>query len=66
MHPFVVAKALAQTPNYTGAELIAAMETLLACNQRLVGSGLDDDLLLQQALVHIIGLPRPHPASHRS
>ena len=60
MHPFVVSKALPQTANYTAAELVAAMETLLACNQRLVGSGLDDDLVLQQALVQIIGPPRGH------
>lgn len=60
MHPFVVAKALPQTANYTAPELVAAMETLLACNQRLVGSGLDDDLVLQQALVQIIGPPHGH------
>lgn len=58
MHPFVVAKALPQTSNYTAAELVAAMDLLLTGNQRLVGSGLDDDLVLQQALVHIIGPPR--------
>jgi len=68
MHPFVVSKSLAQTANYTARELVSAMETLLVCNERLVGSNLDDDLLLQQALIQIIGQPearrraaREHP-----
>jgi hypothetical protein len=34
------------------------MNTLLECNQRLVGSGLEDSLVLQQALVQIIGPTR--------
>lgn len=58
MHPFMVSKALAQVPNYSAGELIRAMNTLLECNQRLVGSGLEDSLVLQQALVQIIGPTR--------
>ncbi len=58
MHPFVVSKSLAQTGKYTASELVAAMETLLACNERLVSSNLDDDLVLQHAMIQIIGQPR--------
>jgi DNA polymerase-3 subunit delta len=58
-HPYVVSKALAQVSNYSTRELVRAMDTLLECNQRLVGSGLDDALVLQQALVQIIGAARP-------
>ncbi len=59
LHPFVVSKALGQVQNYSTRELIRAMDTLLECNRRLVGSGLDDALALQQALVQIIGTSRP-------
>jgi hypothetical protein len=31
------------------------MDLLLQCNRRLVGSGLDGSLVLQQALVQIVG-----------
>ena len=31
------------------------MDLLLQCNQRLVTSGLDESLVLQQALVQIVG-----------
>ena len=63
MHPFVVSKALVQTEHYSTAELVQAMDTLLTGNQRLVSSSLDDDLVLQQALLQIIGQPRSrrHP-----
>jgi hypothetical protein len=33
------------------------METLLQCNRRLVSSGLDETLVLQQALVQIVTSP---------
>ena len=36
-------------------ELVRAMDLLLQCNQRLVTSGLDESLVLQQALVQIVG-----------
>jgi len=65
MHPFVVFKTLAQTANYSTRELVAAMETLLTCNQRLVGSSLDNDLLLQQALVQIISQPPTRRSASR-
>lgn len=58
MHPFVVSKSLAQTGNYTAPELVGAMEILLACNERLVSSSLEEDLVLQHALIRIIGPAR--------
>jgi DNA polymerase-3 subunit delta len=54
MHPYVLHKALGQTSRYTSDELIRAMGLLLACNQRLVSRGLDEALVLQQALVEIV------------
>ncbi len=54
MHPFMLHKSLPQTRNFTTAELVRAMERLLACNQRLVSSSLDEALVMQQTLVQII------------
>ncbi len=54
MHPFMLHKALPQTRRYSSAELVAAMERLLVCNQRLVSSSLDEALVMQQTLVQII------------
>jgi len=48
------------------AELVRAMELLLQCNQRLVLSGLDEALVLQQTLVQIVtgaGNGQPRRAS---
>ena len=53
-NPYVLYKALPQVRKYTSAELVNALEVLLRCNQRLVSSGLDEALLLQQALVQIV------------
>src|ERR1022692_1744652 len=53
-NPYVLYKALPQVKKYTSAELIRAMDLLLRCNQRLVSSGLDEALVLQQALVQIV------------
>jgi DNA polymerase-3 subunit delta len=55
MHPFMLHRALGQAKNYSSAELVQAMDRLLACNQKLVGSGLDEALVLQQTLVQIAG-----------
>ena len=57
MNPYVLFKALAHAKNYTLAELIRAMESLLQCNQRLVFSGLDKALVLQEALIQIVKDP---------
>jgi DNA polymerase-3 subunit delta len=58
INPYVLFKALPQAKKYTSAELVQAMEVLLRCNQRLVASGLDEALVLQQALVQIV-TPQP-------
>jgi len=55
MNPYVLFKAMPQARNYTEAELIRAMDLLLQCNRRLVTSGLDEALVLQQTLVQIVG-----------
>jgi DNA polymerase III subunit delta len=54
LNPYVLYKALGQAKKYSSAELVRAMEILLRCNQRLVSSGLDEALVLQQALVQIV------------
>jgi len=55
MHPWMLHRALGQSKNYSSAELVRAMDLLLQCNRRLVGSGLDEALVLQQSLAQIIG-----------
>jgi hypothetical protein len=50
----VLYKALPQVKKYTSLELVQAMDVLLRCNQRLVSSGLDETLVLQQALIQIV------------
>lgn len=55
MHPWMLHRALAQAKNYTSAELVRAMDLLLECNRKLVSRGLDEALLLQHALVEIVG-----------
>ena len=54
LNPYVLYKALPQIERYTEGELIRAMDSLLRCNQRLVSSGLDEALVLQQTLVQIV------------
>ena len=54
LSPYVLFKALPQAKKYSAAELVRAMDGLLRCNQRLVSSGLDEALVLQQALVQIV------------
>jgi len=54
LNPYVLYKALPQAKKYTQGELVRAMDLLLRCNQRLVSSGLDEALVLQQTLVQII------------
>jgi DNA polymerase-3 subunit delta len=54
LSPYVLYKALPQVKKYSSAELVRAMDVLLRCNQRLVSSGLDETLVLQQALVQIV------------
>jgi DNA polymerase-3 subunit delta len=54
LNPYILYKALPQAKKYTRNELIRAMDLLLKCNLRLVSSGLDDSLVLQQTLVQIV------------
>jgi DNA polymerase-3 subunit delta len=54
LNPYVLYKALPQTKKYSQSELVRAMDLLLRCNQRLVSSGLDEALVLQQTLVQIV------------
>src|SRR6266566_8326844 len=55
INPYVLFRALPQVKRYSQAELIRAMDLLLQCNRRLVSSGLDESLVLQQTLVQIVG-----------
>lgn len=54
-NPYVLFKALPQAARYSTSELVRAMDLLLQCNRRLVGSGLNPALVIQQALVQIVG-----------
>jgi DNA polymerase-3 subunit delta len=57
VNPYVLFKAMPQARNYTARELVDAMETLLDTNRRLVSSAQEARMVLQQALVEIIGRP---------
>jgi DNA polymerase III subunit delta len=57
MNPYVLFRAVAQAGNYTRDELIAAMDLLLECNQKLISRNLDTSLVLQQTLIQIAGRP---------
>lgn len=61
INPYVLYKALPQVKKYGSLELVNALEVLLRCNQKLVSSGLDEALVLQQALVQIV-TPQPMAA----
>ena len=54
MHPFALHNSLPQARRYTSAELVRAMDLLLRANRRLVTSGLDESLVLQQTLTEIV------------
>jgi DNA polymerase III subunit delta len=54
MTPYMLFKSLPQTRRFSTAELVRAMELLLVCNQRLISTGLDEALVLQQTLVQIV------------
>lgn len=63
LNPYVLFKALAQAKNYSEMELVRAMDLLLRANQRLVSSGLDERIVLQQTLVQIVGASAARPAT---
>jgi len=54
LNPYVLYKSLPQAKKYSVPELVRAMDLLLRCNRRLVSSGLDEALVLQEALVQIV------------
>jgi DNA polymerase III delta subunit len=58
MNPWMLYVALPHARNYSRDELVAAMGRLLECNLRLVTSGTDEAVVLQQTLVEIVGQPR--------
>jgi DNA polymerase-3 subunit delta len=58
-NPYVLFKALPQAGKYSRAELVRALEVLLQANHQFFTSGLDETLILQQALVKIVGRGAP-------
>lgn len=66
MHPYMLFRALPQCRNYSSAELVRAMEVLLHCNRRLVASKLDSALVLQRALIEIVGWPERRAAAGKT
>jgi hypothetical protein len=63
-HPFPAFQALRQSERWETAELVQAMDTLLEANLKLVTSGLDEAVVLQRALVDMVGTGRaPSSAS---
>jgi hypothetical protein len=54
MNPFILFKALPQSRRYQTEELVRAMDLLLACNQQLIFSSLDEAMVLQRTLVEIV------------
>jgi DNA polymerase III delta subunit len=54
LNPYVLFRALPQAKKYSRAELVRAMDSLLRCNRRLVSTGLDKALVLQQIVVDIV------------
>lgn len=65
INPYVLYKALEHAARYTTEELIHAMELLLQCNRRLVGSGLSPAMVLQQTLIEIVGTTSKPSAGRR-
>jgi DNA polymerase-3 subunit delta len=57
MHPYVLFQAMPQAGNYSQSELVAAMDLLLQCNQKLISRNLDASLVLQQTLIQIVSRP---------
>jgi hypothetical protein len=57
MNPYMLFRALPQAGNYTMSELIAAMDLLLECNQKLISRNLDTSMVLQQTLIQIVSRP---------
>ncbi|MEI7730702.1 MAG: DNA polymerase III subunit delta [Verrucomicrobiota bacterium] len=56
-NPYVLFRAAQQSQNYTSDELVRAMNLLLQCNIKLVTSGADEAIVLQQTVMAIAGQP---------
>lgn len=54
VNPYILYKAVPQAKKYALTELVRAMDLLLRCNQQLIFSSLDGQLVLQQTLVQIV------------
>lgn len=54
VNSYILFKAVPQARKYSTEELVRAMDLLLRCNQRLIFSGLEGQLVLQQTLVQIV------------
>jgi DNA polymerase III delta subunit len=61
MNAYVLFRAALQSARFTRDELVAAMEELMRCNRRLVGSGVEGRLSLQFALARILGAAAAAP-----
>ena len=59
MNAYPLFRAMLQHKNYSREELVAAMSSLLKCNQQLIFSSLDRGLILQQTLIQIVNVPKP-------
>lgn len=55
LNPYILFRAAQQAQRFRADELVAAMEELLAANRRLVSSGLESSLVLQMAILRIVG-----------
>jgi DNA polymerase III subunit delta len=63
LHPYILFKTQAQTRRYSLPELIRAMDILLETNRKLVSSGLDEAVVLQQAIVQVMQPAAPGPVT---
>ncbi|MCC6231300.1 MAG: DNA polymerase III subunit delta [Verrucomicrobiales bacterium] len=59
INAYVLFRAAMQSTHYTTEELVSAMEELLQANRRLVGSGMETDLVFQLAITRVILGDRP-------
>lgn len=62
-HPFVVYKLFQQAENFTVATLKSALGELLQADYRLKGSGLPEDIVLENMLFRIMGANRGQTAA---
>lgn len=55
INPYVLFRALEHSSRYTLAELVRGMEILLEANVKMVSTGQEEVLILQQALTQLVG-----------